>query len=104
MTFEKFKKEIELKIKIAEKTKKRFFIEGSYEDNWNNGYICACKEILDDLKEVRKNSISPDLIMPAKEVHKSSLMAPSGFQLAWEEIIRKEKKEEENNNNLDNGE
>ena len=102
MNFEKIKEEIELKIKIAEKAKKRFYTEGSNEDSWNNGYICARKEILDNLKNVKGSiGISPDLIMPAKEVHKSSLMAPSAFQIGWQEMIEEEKdkedKEEDNN-------
>lgn len=94
MNIKEFKEEIELKIKIAKKAKNDYCKKGDMHYEWNNGYICACEEILEELKDVKKSiSISPDLIMTAEETHKSSLMAPSGFLLAWNEINEDEIKE-----------
>ena len=91
MNIEEFKKEIELKIKIVKNVLKTYCGKGDKQYEWHSGYLKACQEILEDIKEVKKGiSISPDLIMPAKELHKSSLIAPSGFQMAWDEINKEE--------------
>ena len=87
MNIKELKEDIELKIKIATKT-----IDETCKINnfyyWQKGYLKACEEALKDLKEVKEGiSISPDLIMSAKELHKGSLMAPSAFLLAWNELF-----------------
>ncbi len=94
MNIKEFKEEIELKIKITEDILKVYCKKRDGQYEWHSGYLKAYKEILEELKEVKVGiSVSPDLIMSAEELHKSSLMAPSGFLLAWNEINKDERKE-----------
>ena len=91
MNIKEFKEEIELKIKTTKDVLKTYCKKGDKQYEWQSGYLRSCEEILEELKEVKESiSISPDLIMPAKELHKSSLIAPSGFQMAWDEINKEE--------------
>ena len=80
MTIEEFKKNLELRIKIVKKVLKTWAKKGTEQHEWQSGYLYSCEEILEELKEVKQSiSISPDLIMSAEELHKSSLMRKSGF-------------------------
>ena len=93
MTHEEFKKDIELKIKTVKKLLRTWAKKGTEQYEYQSGYLHACEEILEELKEVKQSiSISPDLIMSAEELHKSSLMGPCGAQLAWNEIVEEDKK------------
>ena len=91
MNIKKFKKEIELKIKITEDVLKVYCKKRDGQYEWHSGYLKAYKEILEDLKEVKEGiSISPDLIISAKELHKSSLKFDA-FKENWNEINKEEK-------------
>ncbi len=91
MNIKEFKEEIELKIKITEDVLKVYCKKGDIQYKWHSGYLKACKEILEDIKEVKEGiSVSPDLIMSVEELHKSSLKFDA-FKESWNEINKEEK-------------
>jgi len=92
MTIEELKKHIELQIKIVKKVLRTWAKKGTEQYEYQSGYLHACEEILEEIKDVKQSiNISPDLIMSAEEVHKSSLIGPCGFQIAWNKIIKEDK-------------
>ena len=72
MTHEEFKKDIELKIKIVKKLLRTWAKKGTEQYEYQSGYLYACEDILEELKEVKLNKKvsgeSHGMFLPWKEI------------------------------------
>ena len=84
-----FKKEIELKIKIVKNVLKTYCGKGDKQYEWHSGYLKACKEILEEFKELKKY-FDNKFKEKTRKVTRAELIDIEVFKETWDEINKEE--------------